>query len=76
MTTLIVSTSNVADVGTHTVEITVSLANYSAIASITKTFQAIITCEVLSLAFTTSPANIFIEPGVTMQPVTQSFSIS
>ena len=65
--------------GTHSIEFTVTLANFTGVAGITKKFQVIITCEVLTLAFTTTPANIFIEPGVTTgvtrQPQTSNFVI-
>jgi hypothetical protein len=63
-------------VGTHSIEFTVTLANFTGVAGITKTFQVIITCEVLTIAFTSTPANIFIEPGVTNQPQTSNFAIS
>jgi hypothetical protein len=46
----------------------VTLANFSGVTGITKKFQVTITCETLTIAFTTTPANIFIEPGVTNQP--------
>ena len=75
-TTLTLSTSDVSHVGTHSVELKVTLANFTGVAGITNTFKVIITCEVLTLAFTTTPANIFIEPGVTSQPQTSNFAIS
>ena len=75
-TTLTLSTNVVSHVVTHSVKFTVTLANFTGVAGITKTFQVIITCEVLTLAFTTTPANIFIEPGVTSQPQTSDFAIS
>jgi hypothetical protein len=67
-TTLTLSTNDVSHVGQHSVTFTVTLADFSGITGITKTFQVEITCEALTLAFTTPPANIFIEPGVTVQP--------
>lgn len=45
-TTLILQTSNVADVGVYNVELKVSLANYPMVPSITKNFVVTITCEV------------------------------
>jgi len=67
-TTLTLSTNDLNHVGTHSVTFTVKLADFPDITGITKTFQVVITCEVLTLAFTTAPANIFIEPDVTVQP--------
>jgi hypothetical protein len=79
-TILNLSTNDVSHKGTHSIEFTVKLANFTGVAGITKKFQVIITCEVLTLAFTTTPANIFIEPGVTTgvtsQPQTTYFAIS
>ena len=45
-TTLSLQTSNVAEVGEYIVELTVSLANYPMVQSITKNFVVTITCEV------------------------------
>ena len=75
-TFLTLSTNDVSHVGSHSIEFTVKLANFTSVAGITKKFQVIITCEVLTLAFTTTPANIFIEPDVTSQPQTTNFAIS
>jgi hypothetical protein len=75
-TILTLSTNNIADVGTHSITFTVSLANFTSVPGITKTFQVIVICEAFTLVFTTSPTNIFIEPGVTVQPLTKAFAIS
>jgi len=66
----------VAHTGTHSISFTVTLASYTGVTGLTKTISVIITCEALALAFTTSPTNIFIEPGVTVQPLTKAFAIS
>jgi hypothetical protein len=44
--TLSVSTSNPADVGTYSINVTVSLADYPLVPSISKTFTITITCVV------------------------------
>ena len=67
-TTLTLSTNDVSKVGSHSVEFTVKLANFPGVTGITKTFQVTIMCETFTIAFTTTPANIFIELGITNQP--------
>jgi len=44
--------------------------------SITKNFQVTIICEVFTLAYFTAPANMFVEPDVTAQPVSNPFAVS
>ena len=45
-TTLSLVTTNVGDVGTYNVALTISLTNYPAVTAITKNFVATVTCEV------------------------------
>jgi hypothetical protein len=54
--TLTLSTTSVAHVGVFTVTLTVSLASFPGVTAITKDLVITITCEVLTLAFTTQPA--------------------
>lgn len=73
-TSLTLSTNNVSDVGQYQIEMIISLTSYPAVAPITKHFVVTISCEVQTIAFSLAPANIFIEPGVTAQPISETFS--
>jgi len=75
-TTLTLTTSNPADVGVYSYSFEVKLQNHAAVPGLTKNFQVTITCEVFTLSFTTSPVNLFVEPGVTTQPATSPFVVS
>jgi hypothetical protein len=55
-TFLTLSTTSVAHVGVFTVTLTVSMASFPGVTAITKDLVITITCEVLTLAFTTQPA--------------------
>ena len=55
-TTMSLATSTVADVGEYPINLTVSLTNYTDVASITKSFTVTITCEVQTLNIWTAPA--------------------
>ena len=68
------TTTNVADVGVHNVAMTITLTDYPGVAPLTKNFVASITCEVLTLAFSTSPAaSTTVQVGITTQPVSLAF---
>jgi hypothetical protein len=54
-TTISLATMNVADIGPHSMVLTIAMANYLTI-TLTKSFTATITCVVQTLTFTTVPA--------------------
>ena len=54
-TTISLATTNVADVGPHSMVLTVAMANYPAM-TLTKSFTVTITCVVQILTFTTVPS--------------------
>ena len=63
--------------GTWPVTMTVSLASYPAITPITKNFDVIITCGVISIVFdATTPATQILNIGVDSQPMSIPFSIT
>jgi hypothetical protein len=71
-TTLTLAPVSPADSGTVNLFLNVKLANYPLVPSITKAFKVTITCQVMSLAISPNPfINMFVEPGVTIQPVAQ-----
>jgi hypothetical protein len=75
--TLTLATNNPADVGTFLFDLTVSLASYPVVTSITKLLTITIICEVFTLTFSIAPADIFAETGVTgptAQPLTSAFA--
>ena len=75
--TLTLSTNNPADVGIFTFQFKVSLVSYPVVTSITKPLTITIICEVITLAFSTAPVDIFAETGVTgltAQPLTLAFA--
>ena len=74
-TTLILTTSFESDVGVYSVDVTISLTNYPMVASITKTISITITCEVLALNFTSSPAaSTTVQVGIDSQPLNIAFT--
>ena len=76
---LTINTTNPSDSGTYSVDLTVSLTNYSTfVASVTKTFTVIIECEVINLTYLTQPAvSSTVKVGVTLQPYkSMSFSMT
>lgn len=78
-TTLSLLSNSLADIGDHFITMTVSLANFPTVASLTKNFKVtIITndCIITSIAFSTPPANIYVDPGITPQPALSSFTVS
>ena len=72
---LTLTTNNVPDVGVYNIEFVVTLQEYPTVAGITKNFVVTITCEVFTLVYSTSPIDMFIETGVTLQPVTVPFGV-
>ena len=74
--TMSLSTATVTDVGTYNVSLTVSLASYSGVTSVTKTFSVTITCEVQTLTFTTAPsASTTLQVGIDAQPSSIFYTI-
>jgi hypothetical protein len=76
LSTLTVTTNNVADVGTHLISFDVSLQNYPGVLPISHSFQVIISCLVYNLSYSTAPTNMFIEPSATVQPFSENFVTS
>jgi len=77
LSTLTLTTNNVADVGTYTITFDVSLQDYPAVPKLTYTFTVIINCLVYTLSYSTPPpANILVEPSVTIQPYSTGFASS
>jgi hypothetical protein len=75
--TMSVVTSNLPDVGTYSLSLTIGLTDYPSIATINKTFSITITCIVTSLTYTTSPpATTNLEVGVDTQPHDMNFVIT
>ena len=74
--TISVSTSTVADVGTFSITVTVSLVNYPppAVASISKTFTITITCVVQTISFLPSPVSTTLRIGIDTQPKDIAFA--
>jgi len=66
LTTLTLATNNPSDRGVFTALFIVSLQDYPMVPSITKNFQVTIICEVFTLAYFTAPANMIVEPDVTV----------
>ena len=61
---LTLTTNDPVHAGSYNYAMEVKLTSYPTVV-ITKNFQVTITCEVLALSFSTAPANIFVEPGIT-----------
>ena len=74
--TISLATASVGDVGSFNVALTVSLASYAGITSITKNFVVTITCEVQNLTFSTAPASITLQVGIDTQPFNIAYVIS
>ena len=74
--TISVATSNVADVGTFSITVTVSLTDYPppAVASISKTFTITISCAVQTVSFSTSPVSTTLRVGIDTQPKDIAFA--
>ena len=68
--TISVTTSTVADVGTFSINVTVSLADYPppGVASISRTFTITISCVVQTVSFSTSPVSTTLRIGIDTQP--------
>ena len=74
--TMSLSTATVTDVGTYNVSLTVSLASYSGVTSVTKSFIVTISCEVQTLTFITAPAaSTTLQIGIEVQPSTIAYTI-
>jgi hypothetical protein len=63
--TLTLQTNDVNDVAFYQFELTICLADFPLIPCLQKTFDVTILCQVFSVMFSLTPANIFIETGVT-----------
>jgi hypothetical protein len=64
-----VFTSIPADIGIHNnIIVTVSLADYPLVPSISRTFTVTITCVVSTLTFSTSPTSTTLQVGIDAQP--------
>jgi hypothetical protein len=71
------TTNNVANIGTYTINFDVSLQDYPAVLKLTYTFTVIINCLVYTLSYSTPPpANILFEPSVTIPPFSTGFASS
>ena len=68
--TISVSTSTVADVGTFSITVTVSLTDYPppTVASISQMFTITISCVVQTVSFSTSPVSTTLRIGIDTQP--------
>lgn len=72
-----VQTNDPLDVGVYSISFDVSLADYSGVPSISKSLTVTVVCVVNSFSsWSPNAININIEPGVTTQPVTTSFSLN
>jgi hypothetical protein len=74
--TLTLATNDPADVGIFTFHFTVSLADYPSNGSFIKTIIVTIECEVLALAISTPPVDMFVETGITLQPLKIPFAVT
>ena len=76
--TISVATSTVADVGTFSITVTVSLTDYPppTVASISKTFTIVISCVVQTVSFSTSPVSTTLRVGIDTQPKDIAFAIT
>jgi hypothetical protein len=63
------STANEADVGVKTLTLTVSLANFPMITSVTKTFTVEVICEVISIIENSIPYDVTFYVGLTQPTV-------
>ena len=62
-------TNSVSDVGSQTVTVTVQLASYPSIPAVTASLAVSVTCQVLTLTFSTAmPSTTTIQIGITIQP--------
>ena len=76
-TTLTLNSSNPADVSVTSVTLTIGLTNYAGVSPLVKTFTVTITCEVISLAFSTSPVSTTtIQVGITALPVNIPYTVT
>lgn len=75
--TMQIVTSDLSTVNTYNLSLTISLASYSGVASVTKNFVITITCTVTTLAYTSQPAaTTNLEVGVDAMPHDMTFAIS